>query len=400
MSRLRILLPFVGGKTIGGSHISALKLVAGLDRNRFKPTVLLHDLDGSGPGPLGDYIHSQGLEYRTLADVAIIAPSHSKTERSISVGTYLTRTLPALRRFLKEGAYDIVHTNDGRMHVNWAAPARLAGCRLLWHHREDPKGFGVNTIAPFLANRIVTVSNFARPAHPLLPVRRRTHVVYSPFEFEEQPDRVAARAALLKEIKAGENALLLGFFGSLVPRKQPIAFVEAVAETIKALPGREVHGLFFGEAILPHAPLDREALALAERLGISKHIHLMGFRRPINGPMAAMDATVVTALNEPFGRTLIEAMHLGVPVIATRHGGNIEAIQDGKTGRLVPVGDPRAIADAIMHLESDPENRAAIVAEARANLISRYGTERHIEQLSQIYEDLAPASRTRFPAVT
>lgn len=386
MSKLRILFPFIGGQTVGGSHISALKLIAGLDRSRFSPTILLHDLDGTGPGRLGEYIHSLGLEFQTLPGVQIMTPSHSTTTARISIGTYLIRTLPALRRLLVKGGYDIVHTNDGRMHVNWAAPARLAGCKLVWHHREDPKSFGANTVAPFLANRIVTVSNFARPCRPLLRVKGRTHVVYSPFDFEKLPDRDAARAALLQEIEAGEDALLLGFFGSLVPRKQPIAFVEAVAETIKALPNRDVRGLFFGEAILPHAPLDREALALADRLGIGDRIHMMGFRRPINGLMAAMDATLVTALNEPFGRTLIEAMYLGVPVVATRHGGNIEAIEDGRTGRLVPVGDACAMADAIVQLESNPELRAKIVNTARADLVSRFGTERHIEQISQIYE--------------
>lgn len=400
MRKLRILFPFVGGKTIGGSHISALKLVAGLDRDRFHPTVLLHDIDGSGAGRLGEYIHSLGLEYKTLANVQILAPAHSKTGKSISVSTYLRRTLPALRRFLLEGGYDIVHTNDGRMHVNWAAPARLSGCRLLWHHREDPKGFGVNMIAPFLANRIATVSNFARPLRPVLPVKRRTHVVYSPFEFEKQPDRATARAALLKEIGAKKDALLLGFFGSLVPRKRPVAFVEAIAETVKALPERDVRGLFFGEAILPHAPLDHEARALADRMGIGDRIHLMGFRQPINGPMSAMDATIVTAVNEPFGRTLIESMHLGVPVIATRHGGNTEAIKDGLTGLLAPVGDARALAEAVVHLEADPANRAAIVNAARADLVARYGTARHIDQISQLYEGLVPSGPEQSPLVT
>ncbi|MDJ0858246.1 MAG: glycosyltransferase family 4 protein [Dinoroseobacter sp.] len=400
MNSLRILFPFVGGKTVGGSHISALKLVAGLDRDRFDPAIVLHDLDGSGPGRLGEYINSLGLEYQTLPGVGIIAPPHSRTDSSVSIGTYLTRTLPRLRRFLLDGSYDIVHTNDGRMHVNWATPARLAGCRLLWHHREDPKGFGVNAIAPLLANRVVTVSNFARPARPVLPVTSRTRVIYSPFEFGGQPDREAARAELLKELGAGEDALLLGYFGSLVPRKRPLAFVEAVAATVKALPGRDVRGLLFGEAILPHAPLDREARELAVSLGIGDRVHLMGFRRPIDGPMAAMDATIVTAVNEPFGRTLIEAMHLGVPVIATRHGGNIEAITDGKTGRLVPLDDADAIATALAQLDADPESRAAIVAAARADLVKRYGAERHIEQVSQLYEDLAPAGRDRFQAVS
>ena len=399
MNRIRILFPFVGGQTVGGSHISALKLVAGLDRARFDPTVLLHDLDGHGAGRLGDYVASLGLPFETLSGVGLMAPHHSRIDQTVSLPTYLVRTLPRLRGFLRAGAYDIVHTNDGRIHVNWGLAARLAGCRLVWHHREDPRGFGVNTLAPILANRIVTVSNFARPARPLLPVGGRTHVIHSPFEFAGQPDRETARAALLKEIGAGENALLLGYFGSLVPRKKPLDFVRAVAETAKALPQHDVRGLFFGAAILPDVPLDREAEALAESLGIGGRIHLMGFRRPIDGPMAAMDAKIVTAINEPFGRTLIEAMHLGVPVIATRHGGNVEAINDGETGFLVPPGDAGAIAETVARLVRDPEKRARVVAAAQSGLAERYGAERHIALVSQLYEGLAPAPHGRFRAV-
>ena len=121
----------------------------------------------------------------------------------------------------------------------------------------------------------------------------------------------------------------------------------------------------------------------------------MGFRNPIAGPMAAMDAMLVPAENEPFGRTLIETMHLGTPVIATRHGGNIEAIEDGVTGRLVPLGDPEAMAGAVIQLERDPDLRARIVAAARSGLEERYGTARHVRLISALYEDLVPAHRRR-----
>ena len=109
--------------------------------------------------------------------------------------------------------------------------------------------------------------------------------------------------------------------------------------------------------------------------------------------MAAMDAKIVTAINEPFGRTLIEAMHLGVPVIATRHGGNIEAIDDGETGFLVPTDDPQAVARTVVGLVEHPERRARVVAAARKDLAERYGAQRHIARVSALYEELVPASR-------
>ena len=222
---IRILFPFIDGPSMGGSHISALKLVAALDADRFTPIIVLHDLDGTGPGAIARHIADLGLRYETIDDLPIMAPTARRIANTASPLTFLTRTLPRMRRILKEKAIDIVHTNDGRMHVNWGIAARISGCRLLWHHREDPRSRGVNTLGPFLADRIATVSQFARPARPLLPVAKRTHVIHSPFEFPPSPDRDAARAELLDEIGAGEAPLLLGYFGALVPRKRPLDFV-------------------------------------------------------------------------------------------------------------------------------------------------------------------------------
>jgi glycosyltransferase involved in cell wall biosynthesis len=116
----------------------------------------------------------------------------------------------------------------------------------------------------------------------------------------------------------------------------------------------------------------------------------MGFRKPIAGPMAAMDATIVSAENEPFGRTLIEAQHLGVPVIATRSGGNLEAIVDGENGLLVDLGNYAAMARAAVRLTHDPELRRKIVANAAFDLEARYGADRHVAAMCQIYDSLCP----------
>lgn len=395
MPPIRILFPFVAGKKIGGSHISALKLISELDRSRFEPLILLHFLTKEKASRVASYISDLGLEYISVHDINLLAPSNRKDEPSASIPSFLFRTLPKAVQLLKHYQIDIVHTNDGRIHVNWSVAARLAGCRVLWHHREDPRSFGVNTLGPFVANRIVTVSEFSRPARPLLPISRRTKVIFSPFELPEIPDRDTARCNLLAEIEVGDNALLLGFFGSLVPRKRPLDFVRAVEAVTRALPDRDVRGLFFGDAVLPQSPLDRQAAELAETLGIGNKIHLMGFRRPIESIMSAVDVMLVTAENEPFGRTLIEGMHLGIPVIATEHGGNVEAIEHTETGLLTPLDDPEAMAKGVSRLESDSEFRARIVNAARQNLVTKYGFARHVAQIAEVYEELMSKSPRR-----
>lgn len=104
--------------------------------------------------------------------------------------------------------------------------------------------------------------------------------------------------------------------------------------------------------------------------------------------MVGLDALLITAIDEPFGRTLIEAMDLGVPVVATASGGNTEAIIDNQTGFLVPPDTPLAFAEPVARLISEPDLRTKITANACAAVQHGFGTERHVTRVCEIYRSV------------
>ena len=382
---IRIFFPYVGGDTIGGSHVSSLKLVAALDRDRFEPVIALH----REAGALGDYVASLGMKYQVISKPAIIAPRYSRTSADASLAGYLTRSVPAFTRMLRDMKIDIVHTNDGRMHVSWALPARLSGARFVWYHRQGPDASGVNKIAPLLADKILSVSHFSRPSHPIRSVDGRFDVVRSPFDFStEPPDAQACHAALCQELGVSKNALLLGYFGLLNRRKRPDHFVRAIAHIAAAMPDRPVHGLLFGEVEAAAAGLEDDCQRLALDLGVAENTHLMGHRTPVSRAMAGVDALLVTALDEPFGRTLVEAMDLGTPVVATAHGGNLEAIRDGENGFLVDPYDATAFVAPLRQLGEKPDMRDRLTLAARDYVHQNMGLESHVARMSKIYQDI------------
>ncbi|WP_299281939.1 glycosyltransferase family 4 protein [uncultured Tateyamaria sp.] len=384
--RIRVLFPFVGGNEIGGSHISAMMLIRNLDLDRFDPRILIH----RPTGPFADMLRDSADTFEAVPNIPVLGSERTlATSNSTGVMGYMGRTFPALRAVLKRIGADIVHTNDGRMHANWVLPTRLSGRALLWHHRQDPDGVGINKIAPLLANRIVTVSEYAKPNNPLRKIQGRCDIVHSPFDFATTPpDPAMARAQVCAELGIEPHALILGYFGSMIVRKRPDHFVRSVAAVQAQLPDTPVYGLIFGEMERPDSRLDEIAAALAAELGLGPRVRLMGFRSPIQPYMAGVDAMLVTALNEPFGRTLIEAMYLGTPVIATDHGGNPEAITHGKTGFLVDKDDPGAFVEPVLALKKDPDLRSRIIAAAKADVVENYGTDKHVSKISAIYERL------------
>lgn len=378
-----VAFPFVGDE-VGGSHISAINLIAGLDAKKITPLIVLHQPDGV----LGKYLRERQIPFAAAPPSRILSPAHRSPQQNyFATAASYVASLPRLVSFLRSHNVQVVHTNDGQMHATWSLAARLAGARLLWHHRGDPTARAANIMAPFLANQIVTVSKFARPSRPILPIEKRVTVLHSPFDHPDQlPDRTACRRTLSDELGLPESTRFVGYFGSLIDRKRPVRFVEIIAAFARRYPDIQLHGLLFGKSEPGAEPLDRAVIERANELRVSDKVHLMGFRAPVAPLMCGVDALLVPAVNEPFGRTLIEAMLLGTPVVATNHGGNPEAIVDGQNGYLVKPEDPEAFVEPIHRLLTDRQEWQRISDTARTGALTDYGVDMHIEGITRIYE--------------
>jgi glycosyltransferase involved in cell wall biosynthesis len=369
-----VAFPFVGG-FVGGSHLSAAKLIQHLDRQRYQPLVVLHRTEGQ----VADLFRDDGIAFEPAPSAGFLDGASVRDDLAF----LLTQTL-RLTRFLRRRGARIVHTNDGRTHATWALPTRLAGARLLWHHRKDPDAKGLRYGAPWAADRIVSVSRFSAPRPGLFSPARRCTVVHSPFDTDAAPvDRAQARSMLLKELRCTPDARVVGFFGSLTMRKRPLTFVDAIAEMRARVPELPLAAPIFGQ--------DRQDLAAAIRQravarGVADCVHLMGFRHPPEPWMAACDILLVPAVDEPFGRTLIEAMLLGTVVVAAASGGNPEAIQDGVTGHLVPADDAVAFAERTLGVLADPVRKTALADAARRDAVTRFGLRQHAESIMGVYD--------------
>jgi glycosyltransferase involved in cell wall biosynthesis len=170
--------------------------------------------------------------------------------------------------------------------------------------------------------------------------------------------------------------------------------------------GRSVECILVGSAFATDIHVESGLRDLVEALGLTDAIRFLGQRSDVAELVADADIAVVPSkVPEPFGKTVIEAMALGRPVIASAGGGPSEVIRDGVDGLLVPPGDPVALADAIVRLLDDPDGarrigeRAARRAEefdeahAAAQYTSAIGLLIHdADLLSSLHSDIGDAS--------
>jgi glycosyltransferase involved in cell wall biosynthesis len=120
-----------------------------------------------------------------------------------------------------------------------------------------------------------------------------------------------------------------------------------------------------------------------------------GFCPNIPQMMDAMDVLVHPCDIEPFGRVAIEAMAAQRPVVGPNQGGIAESVIDGETGFLVPPGDVAAFADATARLIVDADLRRWMGAAGRAHVAAHFSLEKHVQQVTDIYEQVYSAGQNR-----
>jgi glycosyltransferase involved in cell wall biosynthesis len=131
----------------------------------------------------------------------------------------------------------------------------------------------------------------------------------------------------------------------------------------------------------------------AAELGIADNIVWLEGRSDAQTPLAAADIAVLPSHQEGFSNSLIEMMGCGLPVIATRVGGNIDAVVDGESGLLVAVGDVPALAAAILALHDDRPRRLAMGGAARARVAENFTLDVCVGSYVDMYARLQNKSR-------
>jgi glycosyltransferase involved in cell wall biosynthesis len=131
---------------------------------------------------------------------------------------------------------------------------------------------------------------------------------------------------------------------------------------------------------------ERERLeAQIRELGLAERVKLLGFRKDAHALIHAADIFVLPSLAEPFGLVILEAMALGRPVVATRAGGPLEIVTDGETGLLAQPADAPSLASALARLLQCPEEAARMGAAGRARFLERYQSSHKAENTRRVY---------------
>ncbi len=409
MSRAVRILYVDTAQSVGGSVISLYHLVRRLDRQRFEPVLLSYS------------DHAYVPRFRELGVEVIIraatlpagtaAPHWSDTVRHTGPVRLLTRNrlttwlyhlagfwvkrLPrlvkeawAIRRIIREERIDLVHCNV-RVGTDRAAilGAALAGVPCISHVRDYDHLHLLDQLVARLVTRYIYISQAVARRHWAQGVStRKGHVVYNgvdPDQFRRRSDQATIR----RQLGLSEKDRVVGVVGRLEAWKGQHVFLQALADAASQIP--DCQGLVVGEAE-PYSMDYRDYLvSMVEDLNLGHRVHFLGFRADIPELLSVLDVLVSpSAVGEPFGRTIVEGMAAGIPVIATAAGAVPEIVEDGVTGLLVPPQDAKSLSRAIVSLLTNGSDVEQMGQMARQRVAERFTAQQTAASVQAIYEEL------------
>jgi len=178
----------------------------------------------------------------------------------------------------------------------------------------------------------------------------------------------------------------IGIIGRLSPIKGHAYFLKSLPMVLRQSPGLRV--LIVGGESKKDEKYKESLVVLARRLGVSKCVEFLGHQENVPSVLEKLDLLVLaTVAPEAFGRVIVEAQAAGVPVIATKVGGVVDIIEDGKTGILVAPQEPLSMADAIIKIYKDPALAKALAAAARVKVDEEFGLDKMFERTIAIYDE-------------
>jgi glycosyltransferase involved in cell wall biosynthesis len=372
---IKVLFIEPWGERLGGAENFLWTFLRHVDRQHVTPSVVFLQ-----PGPFEREVAALGLKTVVLP-AGRLRQIHS-----------LVRVVRQLARLLRADLPDLVINWSAKTQVYGALAAASAGIadRVIWWQQSVPNGHWLDRLATLLPARAIgCYSSLAQQAQQAHWPRRVTFVTHPGIDCPAtlpKDDQMALRGRL----GIPEHRFVMGIVGRLQPWKGQDRFLRALAGLRQR--GHDVHGLVVGGDAGNFSPGYEGLLyELVRELGVERNVTFTG-QVPEPGPyVQLMDVSVNASMGEPFGLVLLEAMALGVPVVAFAVGGPAEILDSGRAGVLVPAGYEASLVDGLERLVVDPGFRLQVARSGYQRYRDLFSAERMALELEHRLRDICAA---------
>jgi glycosyltransferase involved in cell wall biosynthesis len=367
-----VVLLVTGSLGQGGTELTVFRTALGLlGRARFQPAVAVL---GDG-GPLAQELRDAGIRVHELGI------------RGRLYGPAGLLGVARLRRVVRIARASIVHTFLFDADFLGSVAARLGGARVITTRRAIKRGRAAQLVAYRWTNRLATriVANSDEVQRFTLLSERapEAKVLVIPNGIDVACLASGDGRSFRTRLGIPLEATVIGAVGTVKPVKGQDVLFEAVLPLLHDRPG-----LFVLVAGSADTALGASLRARATQDEVSDRFRLLGAREDVADFLAAVDVFVLPSRSEGMSNALLEAMAAGRSIVATRVGGNAQALAGGQAGRIVPPDDPRALREAVAALLEDPTERTRLGRLASTRAREEYDLPIMLERTERLYRQV------------
>ncbi len=330
--------------------------------------------------------HPDGELRRRASEETDLYPLAPRMEMDFATAWKLSRVLRDLQP-------EVVHAHDAHAVAMTALALSLGNTRLKTTFvaaRRVDFHIGKNALSRWKYRQVdcfICASAFIRSmlVDDGVPAERTT-IVYEGIDLGHVT--AAPSLDIHKEFSLPDGAPIVGNVAALVPHKGQRYLVDAAALVLQHIPDARFLIVGSGE-------LELSLQHQIKQRYLERHVILTGFRPDILSLHKGFDLFVMSSVTEGLGTSALDAMACGRAVIATRTGGLSEVVDHDETGLLVPVSDPKALADAIVRLLTDPTLRERYGRASVERAYQQFSADRMVDETAAVYTDLVDRRRAR-----
>jgi glycosyltransferase involved in cell wall biosynthesis len=375
---------------VGGPALHVAYLASGLAERGYETTLVAGTV-GRGEESMATVALQRGVKIETLSDL----------HREIAPLRDIRATL-RLARLIRKERPAILHTHTAKAGAVGRIAALLAGDarpRIIVHtfHGHVLRGYfnpltalAFRTLERLLA-RISTVLIAVSPEVRddlvrlgVAPSSKFTVIRLGIELGERVHSDTDERSETRRLMGVQPDAFLVGWVGRMTAVKRTDHVLEALRQLVEM--GIDAYVCLVGDGP------DRDGLErTAHELGIAKRCLFLGYQEDVSRFYDAMDVLLLPSANEGTPVSVIEALAAERPAVASRVGGVSDVVRDGIDGYLVGVDDRTGLAERLAELAADPAARARMGASGRTRVLTRYGVERLVDDVDDLYRSLLRA---------
>ena len=288
-------------------------------------------------------------------------------------------------RQLNQVEADIIHFQDVKAAYHNSLAAMIARTRMVCHIRSANPYLDLRRkLCLWPVQRYIFVSKESRQSFAISLTDSKTRVIYDAIEVPTE-DSSESNAAVRRELGVPDGCVLVGMVARVAPVKDYFTLADAAVQVLSRHPNTRF--LIVGDNSL--IDLNRshyaEVAKKLEELGIADRFIFTGHRTDVPRLIAAMDLFVLSTHREGFPLSILEAMAMGKPVVATAVGGIPEIVTPYVTGYLHRHGNSKELADAVLRLIDNPEEARRMGASAREHVLQNYSRQKFEDEIAETY---------------